>query len=693
MMTFEELLEEITEAYLNPPVLPDGRVNADRNGHTRLADLQSRYHLSSLKIQKLLVTAGVYEPVKKDSGYYAVKKLHEAGKSVSEIMDELSLSKAAVNAFLPYERGAKDLDKLGVEISSDAMRKRKQRSSEEMKKENARDILAETMSDDALWNALAEHDSEVFLSTDGQRFILTAEYPEAMTQEDSKSERTPSLAISMPSGKKTLSISQQDVFDAYHKALEEKAGESQTLGDYEEYLRPVFIFLGVMNGDRNKVTTKRSVPVIGRCDCCGRKSNRLFPVSSFDDLVKLEIQFHQEWQDSFTEEGKEISKTADFMTPQERKRLEKEKEEKLKRAQASKAVETFNQEGERHFCKLCCQTIYDALENGLLLPVSGTGGYESLSDDELLEYIHEECITPKHDWFHSSGEVYKAADFEKQSMFLYKVMDQEGAEHCFALLADTIPYMDDELALMFRALELHKLTKAGKTARDNTNTDYDITHFKICREGEDPGHVALVGMAELMEKIKDTVRTKSLDETHMWGSNTVVIDDRYYLVGSIGTIIPTYVRDANNYRSMKDREWCGDEYGFLIDGKLFSGEEVARMFSCFEGWQIKFFADDPSSQPLRGDEFLMQIRLSQKDLVEEVSDLINMMTTNGVFERQKDKENFEKLFKNTAFEKFRLYNNSRPRGYGKLAGMEIIKKLKLIEGTEKIQEMVQGVLR
>ena len=105
-MTFEELLEQIAEDYLNPPQMSDGSKNADRNGHTRMSDLQAKYDLSSLKIQKLLVTAGVYAPVKADSSYYAVKYLYEAGKSVDDIMEQLQLSKATVNACIPYERGA-----------------------------------------------------------------------------------------------------------------------------------------------------------------------------------------------------------------------------------------------------------------------------------------------------------------------------------------------------------------------------------------------------------------------------------------------------------------------------------------------------------------------------------------------------------------------------------------------------------
>ena len=694
-MTFEELLEEITHDYLNPPTSPDNKLDADKNGHTRLADLQRKYNLSSLKIQKLLVTAGVYQPVKIDSGYYAVNKLHAAGKTVDEIRAATGLSKAAVNAFLPYKRGAKSLDKLGVEISDDAARKRKQRSVEEMKKENARELLAETMTDEALWNALGEHFTETFISTSGQRFAINVVYTggEDLTEKDPSIEKVPELAISKSGEEDIIYIPQEDVFDTYHKALEEKAGEDVSLGAYEEYLRPVFIFLGVLDGDRSATTTKRSEAMIGTCDCCGKKTEHLFTVSTFEDLIKLDRQFEKEREACQREEEKEQSGIVDFKMIQEREYWKKQKEKKLAAACESKAVESFNMEGDRKFCKLCCQTIFDALEEGLLPPASQIGRYDDLSDDDLRSFILEECKQAKCDYFQAFGEIYRATEFDNHSLFLYKVRDNKGVEHSFALTVERLPYEEGDMGLGFKALEVHKLTKAGKIARDNTDTDYDIWHFKMCREGEDFEHKTLVGVAELIEKIRNTVRSRSLSESHYPIGNGITINGHHYGVESIGTIVPTYVDNAKNYRSMKGREWDGGEYGFMIDGKLFSGEELALMFSCFEGWQVKFYADDPNSQPLRTNDFLMQVQLSQKDLVDELIELINMMTTGGKFEREKDKENFEKLFRKTVFEKFRLYNNSRPRGYGKLAGMEIIKKLMLIEGTEQCRHMVQAVLR
>lgn len=693
-MTFEELLTQLAEDYLNPPILPDGKKDADRNGHTRLADLQSRYDLSSLKIQKLLVTAGVFEPVKTNSSYYAVKRLHEAGKSMDEIRAATGLSKAAINAFLPYERGAKELDKLGVDISGDAERKRKQRSNEEMKKENARNILAESMSDEALWNAIGQRYRETFITPSGQRFAITVVSVHDHKPMDGEVGE-PNLVISKFPHRGNMYVPKAVVIEAYHKAVEERAGlmeENASLGEYDEFLRPVFIYLGVLEGDRSKVTTRRFIPEEGYCSCCGRKSDNLFSVSSFQDLIRLDAEFDEERKASLTDEEREKSRVIDFMMAKEQEYWKQKKADQLAAARQSKAVESFEEEGERKLCKLCCQTIYDALLNGVLPPAKRIGGYDDVDDDELMAFIHEECSTAKSDYYQAHGAVLKAAEFDNSGMFLYEVMDNRGIKHSFALTARRIPYPEGDMGFGFDAQEVHRMTKAGKVTADSTDTDYNIQHFKMCKDGEDEEHVALVGLVELIEKIIDTIRMETLSESNSPAENLITINGHHYGIESLGTIIPTYVGYAENYMSMKGREWSGGDYGFLIDGKLFSGDEVALMFSCTEGAQIKYYADDPSSNPLRADECLMQVRLSQEELVNEVIDLINMFTEGGRFERDKDRENFSRMFEKYLIEKFRMYHESRPRGYGRLAGMEIIKRLKLVEGTEECQEMIRGIL-
>lgn len=698
-MTFKELLDQIAEDYLNPETLSDGRKDADRNGHTRITDLQVKYKLSSLKIQKLLVTAGVYEPVKTDSSYYAVKRLREAGKSVDEIMKQLSLSKASVNACIPYERVAKELDKLGVEITGDAARKRKQRSAEEMRGENARNVLADTMSDDALWNALGEHDQITFVTEDRQRFRANPMFF-ASGQMKGDPVRESGLLITLVDSKgglgETIRIPKEDVLAIYHKALElmaeGKQATAEELGDHGRFIYPLFIYLGVIDGDRAAVTTKRAVPAEKRCACCGRRTDTLYSVSSFEDLLALDQQFDAERESSWTEEEKEKAKVINFMMAKEQEYWRKQKAEQLEVARQSKAVEAFAEEGERQLCKLCCQTIYNALLNGILPPAKRTGGYDDVDDDELISFILEDCRAAKYDYYQAGGGVLKAVEFDNQSMFLFEVMDKHGITHSFALTANRLPYPEGDVGFGFDAREIHRLTKAGKVATDNTDTDYLVQHFKMCRNGEKEGHTALVGLVELIEKTIDTIRMESLSDSHSPAENLITINGHHYGIESLGTMIPTYVGYAENYRSMKDRDWDGSKYGFLIDGKLFTGDEVALMFSAQEGAQIKFYADDPSSNPLRADEIMMQVSLSQEELVNEVIDLINMFTMDGSFEREKDRENFTKLFEKYLLERFRLYHESRPRGYGRLAGMEIIKRLKMVKGTEEWQEMIRGII-
>ena len=693
-MTFEELLEQIAEDYLNPPQMSDGSKNADRNGHTRMSDLQAKYDLSSLKIQKLLVTAGVYAPVKADSSYYAVKYLYEAGKSVDDIMEQLQLSKATVNACIPYERGAKELDRLGVEITDDAARKRKQRSEEEMKKENARDVLAETMDDDALWYAIGEHYKENFITASGQRFAVTLLY-RSRTENVGTEGTEPELAISKLPQKQTFYVPKQDVLDVYHEVLEARArgtGEDPFLGEYDEFLRPLFIYLGVIEGDRSSVTTKRNVPEEDRCACCGRKKDALYSVSSFEDLIVLEERFDDATKASLPEEEEEMTGAIGFMGAKEQEYWKKQKEKKLAAARQSKAVKAFAEDGERKLCKVCCQTIYDALLNGVLPPVKRIGGYDDMENEWLSSYILNKCQDARCDYSQATGSVLKASEFDNQSLFLYEALDRRGNKHSFALSAYRVPYQEGDVGFGFDANEVHRLTKTGKVAADNTDTDYEIRHFKMCRNGEEERHTALVGLAELIEKIRESIRAESLSESYRSAINTITINGRNYSIHSLGTIIPVYVECAEKYISMKNREWEGGQYGFLIDGKLFSGDELALMFSCQQGAQIKYYADDRNSQPLRADESLLQIRLSQEDLVNEAIELINMFSTNGEFERKKDQANFRRMFEKYLLEKFRLYHESRLREYGRLAGMEIIKRLELVDGTEECQEKIREIL-
>lgn len=85
----KEVLEELTDAAVE--------IYAEEKSLHKTAD---ELDLNPIKIRKLLITAGVYESDIADS----VDRLRGEGKTVSEIMPTLHLSKASVNSYLPYTK-------------------------------------------------------------------------------------------------------------------------------------------------------------------------------------------------------------------------------------------------------------------------------------------------------------------------------------------------------------------------------------------------------------------------------------------------------------------------------------------------------------------------------------------------------------------------------------------------------------
>ena len=131
----------------------------------------------------------------------------------------------------------------------------------------------------------------------------------------------------------------------------------------------------------------------------------------------------------------------------------------------------------------------------------------------------------------------------------------------------------------------------------------------------------------------------------------------------------------------------------MIDGRVFTGEEVALMSSAHEEWKLQYRFADPADTPLRRGEYLMPVQLGEKELVTEVSELLNLFTADGRFISDHDERNFDVLFDKEVLRKLKLYYESNPRGYGKLAGMKIIERLRWIEGTERQVEKVREELQ
>ena len=757
-MKMDELIRAVADVYKNPE---EG--DADKNGNTRLAVLQKRFHLSALKVQKILVTAGVYEPVKAGTSFDEITWMRKQGKSVEEIVEATGYSNATVSACFPYTRSVYNADQSGADISSDAKRKRKQRNKKEGKQMKMIDILQDHLTDASFWKAIQEHGGETFVSAEGKKYLVYVTYTAAghirsagqsmqeqggqqknrkkMSMQLSQQQDRQEMCVHMENGG-VRSFSKKDVLDVLHNALELKADGIKTdMSFFEQtsalpYVYPLLVFFGVLSGDRTAVTTRRSLSEGAVCSCCGRRAE--YRVGCFADLIRIAADIEEK----------------------ERSRWEPEEREKTERMEASfgrvsweerakkdgAAIRAFNKEGERWFCTLCAQTIRMALEDGELPHSDSRVNLNDLTleaaeagFDKYLEEI------PKgiwyEDWYgrkYSSDVNDDAFDDEASEYYFYTEKDKEGIGHSFVCYKLEISGYRS-----FEAIEVHRLTKAGKFARDYTGTDYEFrigqwaidaddesrfgqrtmdaddgfrTGQPVMEESEydytrdadrvyDKEHALDADYAfdaenmrkeyicflELVNKIKDALLSPSLEwhEEERCLSNAVTIGRRQCTLQSAGQMQVVYVNEP----SVQGRDWHGGEYGYMIDGIVFTGEEVALMSSAHEGWNLQYRFADPSDQMLRAGEYLMPVRLGDKELVTEVSELLNLFTADGRFISEHDRENFGILFERDVLKKIRLYYESNPLGYGKLAAMQVVRRLQWVEGTERQMELVRETVR
>ena len=169
----------------------------------------------------------------------------------------------------------------------------------------------------------------------------------------------------------------------------------------------------------------------------------------------------------------------------------------------------------------------------------------------------------------------------------------------------------------------------------------------------------------------------------------MTIGNRQCTLRSIGEMKVVYVDEW----SVQGRKWHGGQYGYMIDGIIFTGEEVALMSSVHEGWTLQFRFADPADQTLRAGDHLMPVQLGEKELVSETTDLLNLFSKDGRFISSHDQKNFSILFEKTVMKKLKLYYESHPRGFGQMAGMKVIGRLDCIRGTEEQVRQVRALIQ
>ncbi|MDO4326887.1 MAG: hypothetical protein Q4E24_12770 [bacterium] len=216
----DNMLQEAIKLFKEPY---DDRQNRSPDAPT-LVDVAEAMQTTTLKVRKILVTVGYYSTETSRK----VQELYNSGYSVPEIMKETGLSKASVNTYLPYSKGAYKLE----EPTLYAEQKRLYR-----KRETACRMLHDHLdSEDAeeyLWEAIIAFEGYAFLTEKGLSFKYKVKGGEVFFS------------------RKAKSVTKASVMKAFHKAkqlqkIEGCVSGPKLLGTFgASYLYPVFLRIGV----------------------------------------------------------------------------------------------------------------------------------------------------------------------------------------------------------------------------------------------------------------------------------------------------------------------------------------------------------------------------------------------------------------------------------------------------------------
>ena len=216
----EKMLQEAAVLYKEPY---DDRQERSPDAPT-LVDVATAMQTTTLKVRKMLVTTGYYST----QASRKVQELHDSGSSIQEIMEKTGLSRASVNTYLPYSKGAYKLDAPTLYAEQRRLYRKRERACNALL-----DHLDSEDVEEYLWETVKAFEGFPFLTDKGLSFKYTVKGGEVFFS------------------RKTKSVTKASVVKAFHRARQIQADEGyvsgpKLLGTFgASYLYPVFLRVGV----------------------------------------------------------------------------------------------------------------------------------------------------------------------------------------------------------------------------------------------------------------------------------------------------------------------------------------------------------------------------------------------------------------------------------------------------------------
>lgn len=630
----DELVKAVAEVYLHP----ESDMEIDNDGHATMKELRLQFGLTMTKIRKLLVTAGVYK-FEKDGVdlVQEVQRLAAEGKKLEEIKEILQISTGTANSFLPYKSGTYNADFTAdgydySNVSTDAKRKRNQRKREKMKESNV----------------VEEHVGSI---EDYKRQMDEKKYP-GMTPEQIKEEKARRHAQNEANRQKNLERKRK-----YHerKAEAEEKDPHSYLHMAERYESFMPDYAARMRRCHEIEMRKRAGEIISDED------REAFIYQEPDARVGI---------DGFYDDG--VIQNFDLW---KKNRVEKPKKK------------TYEKIG------------YG--DNVMYAPAIDYDAYDRLSEEEklatqeldqrILDWIaeREEVKLPEIDvetygdgWASPNtingnpiGNYLFAPDFSYKYMkwdgsvaqyepgCLIGVIDENHEKHIFGF-----DIYEPGLTYTFKAYEVKRLTKAGKVAAGQPDTEYS---FEVLGDIKDMGKC----IKALVDKTAISLNNLSIERKgRMWNDSPAqCLTDKYVL----------HAKESGRIRV----DWSGTHDGgvaFQVDGHIYSSVDAVKLFSAYEGWDIHYAIRDPNCT-FTNDMTLYPTVMNEDTLVGDLSKILTALTDKheGKFIGKAEVPILDIMMEDL-MKKLNFYYNNESAEVGKKVAASMIKMLKGIGSDSDI---------
>ena len=241
----QEYLEAVSKAYIE--VVDKNKDSAcplDNDSYQLIAEVAKQFKVSSMKMRKLLITAGVYF----NDTSRLIAKLDAEGKNIAEISAITGLKRASINGYLPYKKVIyKNTDS---SVGADRIRLMRERKATSKKlclsisslTESCGDVILDCNEnifselDQMLWDVLLKHENFAFTTTRELKFKYTIKGGELFVNRKENSK----------------SLTKSSIFMAFHNAIRLQYQDGfvkgpKKLGTFgASYLYAIFIKFGII---------------------------------------------------------------------------------------------------------------------------------------------------------------------------------------------------------------------------------------------------------------------------------------------------------------------------------------------------------------------------------------------------------------------------------------------------------------